>query len=106
VAEAERVALAGRMVGGDCAGNKWANGLSGKINHLLLPLFDGQREHASLEKLKGVAEKINGLRNDIVHRGVFCNDKEAREVIGNAKKLIETLVRFYEPGFALKEKKG
>jgi hypothetical protein len=85
---------------------KWANGLPGKIDHLLLPLFVGREQHASLSKLKGVTLKLNKVRNDIVHKGIFCNDSEAREAIAQAKKVVETLVRLYEPAFRLKEKMG
>jgi hypothetical protein len=85
---------------------KWSNGLSGKFDHLLLPLFVGRQEHTSLRKLKGVAEKINRLRNDVVHSGIFCNDKEAQESVTQAKNLVETLLRLYEPEFTLKVKKN
>ena len=84
---------------------RWSNGLSGKIDHLLLPLFVGRPEHSSLNKLKRVAEALNRLRNDVVHHGNFCNEKEARENVLHAKNLIEALVRLYEPGFTLKENK-
>jgi hypothetical protein len=82
---------------------RWANGLSGKIDRLLLPLFVGREEHSSFRKLKAQAESINRARNDIVHRGTFCNDKEAHEIIRDAKRFVETLVRLYEPGFKLVE---
>jgi hypothetical protein len=85
---------------------KWANGLSGKIDRLLLPLYVGRKEHPSLKKLKDVAEKVNRVRNDIVHRGIFCNKNEAQESIAQAKKCVETLVRLHKPSFALKERKG
>lgn len=83
---------------------KWANGLSGKVNHILIPLFDRQKKHASLKNLRSIAEQISSVRNDIVHRGMFCNGKEALKVIANAKEFVETLVRFYEPGFTLEQK--
>lgn len=85
---------------------KWANGLSGKLDRLLLPLFVGTKKHSSLKKLRDVGEQINRIRNDIVHRGIFCNETEAREIIAHSRKFVETLVRLYEPDFTLKEKKS
>lgn len=85
---------------------RWANGISGKMDHLLLPLYEGQNRHRTLKRLRSTSVKVNALRNDIVHRGIFCNEREAREAIGDAKTFVETLVRFYEPGFKLKETKG
>ena len=84
---------------------KWANGLSGKIDHLLLPMYANRNEYAALRKLRTVSKKIHKIRNEIVHQGIFCNEKEAREVIAHAKTFIETLVGFYEPGFKLKQSK-
>ena len=85
---------------------KWANGLSGKIDRLLLPLFVGTKQHSSLKKMRNVSEQISRLRNDVVHRGVFCNEAEARKIIAQSKEVVEALVRLYEPGFTLKDKKG
>ena len=80
---------------------RWANGLAGKIDHLLLPLNAGNQNRAKIQKLTSVASRINNVRNDIVHRGIFCNEAEARDVIGQAKIFIETLVQIHEPGFKL-----
>lgn len=85
---------------------KWANGLSGKIDRLLLPLFVGKKEHAQLTKLRKVADSINNARNGIVHRGEFCNEEEAKAVIEKSKHFAETLVRIHEPDFAFKDRKG
>lgn len=81
---------------------KWANGLSGKIDHLLLPLCANRSAYAKLKKLRTVSAQIHKVRNEIVHRGVFCNEREAREVIGHAKKFVETVVGLYESDFKLK----
>jgi len=83
---------------------KWANGIVGKMDRLLLPLFVGRKQHSLLKKQTKVVEVINEKRNAIVHRGEFCNETEAREVIGNAKTFVESLVRIHEPNFKLKEK--
>lgn len=85
---------------------KWANGLSGKIDQLLLPIFVGRKEHPRLRKLRKVADSINTLRNGIVHRGEFCNETEAMAVIEKSKDFAEILVRIHQPDFALKDPKG
>jgi hypothetical protein len=82
---------------------RWANGIAGKIDKLLIPLTKGDKHHAAIKKLKSVSEKINAKRNAIAHQGEFCNLGEADEVIANAEDFIETLVKIYEPKFVLKK---
>jgi hypothetical protein len=55
------------------------------------------------KKLKGIAEEINRERNAIVHQGQFRNRNDAAEVIAHAREFIETVVKLYEPNFALKD---
>jgi hypothetical protein len=84
---------------------RWANGLAGKINRLLLPLSVGNKEKKKIMmSVKTAAETINRKRNSIVHQGEFCSKEEAREVIQQAQNFIETLVKIYEPKFALRRK--
>lgn len=82
---------------------RWANGIAGKIDKLLIPLTKGEKHHTSVKKLKNVSEKINAKRNAVAHQGEFCNQSEAEEVIANSKDFIETLVKIYEPDFVLKK---
>ena len=84
---------------------RWANGIAGKIDRLLLPLFDGRKQHKIVQPLKAVAEKINKDRNAIIHQGEFRDEEEASAVIAQAKLFIETLVHIYDPKFALKNAK-
>lgn len=84
---------------------RWANGLAGKIDRLLLPLHQRKNKHKVIQKLKGIAEEINRERNAIVHQGQFRNSTDAAAVIKHSREFIETLVRLYEPGFTLKDKK-
>jgi hypothetical protein len=84
---------------------RWANGLDGKINRLLLPLSEGSKRHKVFTGLKKDAEEINRKRNAIAHQGEFCNVGESQEVVEKARRFIETVVRIYEPGFKLKDKK-
>jgi hypothetical protein len=86
---------------------RWANGLVGKIDHLLLPLSTGaKRKNKATKRLKELASRINAKRNAVAHQGEFCNETEARTVILHAQEFITVLVRLYEPGFVLKERKN
>lgn len=81
---------------------RWANGMVGKVQRLLIPLValqPGRLKRArALEK---VALRINTIRNAVVHQGEFCNEGEAAIVIADAQTLISEIVRWYEPQFAL-----
>ena len=83
---------------------RWANGLTGKLDKLLLPMLDGQAKHDGIEKLCKLARKVNDKRNDIAHRGVFCSRKEATALIANCKKFVVGVVGHYVPAFDLHEK--
>jgi len=83
---------------------RWANGLTGKLDKILLPLLRGQEKQASVSKLCALARKVNDKRNDIAHRGVFCSKKEATAQIANCKKFVVGLVRHYVDDFDLHEK--
>lgn len=84
---------------------KWANGLQGKIDKLLGPLTKGTRKSKAISKLRSSAEKINTVRNAIVHRGEFRKEAEAVEAIQHARHFIESLVHLYDPAFKLHDKK-
>ncbi len=85
---------------------RWANGLAGKLDRLLLPINDNANEkNKTLKKLKTIAGEINSKRNAVAHQGEFCNEDEAQKIISHAKEFITTLVKLYEPDFALKERK-
>lgn len=83
---------------------KWANGLDGKLNKLLLPMLKGQDKHDSIKKLCKLAKTINDKRNGIAHRGEFCIKKDATELIEKSKKFVLGVVGHYEPGYTLVEK--
>lgn len=85
---------------------RWANGLAGKLDRLLVPLTAGDgKKHKKITQLKAPAEKLNLKRNAIVHQGEFCNEDEAKASIQQAREFIAGLVRLYEPKFLLKERK-
>ena len=81
----------------------WANGLGGKIDRILIPVSKGERHHETIKSLKQASSEIAKKRNRIAHQGEFCSRKTARQIIGQAKGFIETLVRIYEPEYALKD---
>lgn len=81
----------------------WANGLTGKLDRLIKPLWAGQdRKAKQFKHLKKHAEAVNGKRNAIVHSGEFCSKREAEAVIDHAAKLVRGIVALYEPKFKLK----
>ncbi len=82
---------------------RWANGLGGKIQRLLIPLTVTQPYALAIANLRQVAERIGRARNEVVHQGHFCNDQEAKATIDDARHFVETLVKLYEPEFSLKE---
>lgn len=85
---------------------RWANGLAGKLDRLLLPISVGNTsKNSKLKSLKAIAERINDKRNAVAHQGEFCNEAEAHAVIAQAEEFITSLVQIYEPNFALKTRK-
>lgn len=85
---------------------KWANGLDGKLNKLLLPMLNGQDKRDSIKRLCKLAKTINDKRNSIAHRGEFCGKKDATKLIEKSKEFVLGLVGHYEPDFTLVEKKS
>jgi hypothetical protein len=79
---------------------RWANGLSGKLEHLLIPLTSKENDKADkMKELRKLAEDINLQRNSIVHQGEFCNENEAKRAIDKTQDFIVGLIRLYEPNF-------
>lgn len=83
----------------------WANGIAGKLSRLLIPISKGSKRHKALSEIVKRAERINQKRNAVAHQGEFCNIHESEEVVGDARRFIETVVSLYEPQFKLKDKK-
>ncbi|MDO9419554.1 MAG: hypothetical protein Q7T66_02715 [Herminiimonas sp.] len=82
----------------------WANGISGKIDRLLIPLTLDEAHQKIIQRLGTLAKEINKKRNSVAHQGEFCNQAEAQLIIDKSKEFIETLVKIYEPKFELKDK--
>lgn len=83
----------------------WANGLYGKVERLLKPLYAGSSKAKKLTPLIAVMKRINKIRNEVAHAGAFCNGAEADEVVEDCRVFVEGLVRIYHPDFRLKEHK-
>jgi len=84
---------------------KWANGLSGKLRNLLMPLAaTDTSKKKKIAKLQKLAEAVNAKRNAVAHQGEFCNEQEATLVIDDARAFISGLAQLYEPQFKLKER--
>ena len=81
---------------------KWANGIQGKFDRLLLPVSKGSKHH-TLKSINNKISDINKERNSIVHSGQFKKGSTAKKVTRDAKDVIETLVNIYHKNFKLKE---
>jgi len=81
---------------------RWANGIQGKFDKLILPVTKGGPAHAELKKLKARVEDINLERNSVVHSGVFKTKTQAKKVISESRAIIKELVDLYYDGFDLK----
>jgi hypothetical protein len=84
---------------------KWANGLAGKTEKLLLPLTAGSERHKAIKKLNMKSRDLNSKRHAIAHQGEFCNENESKAKIQTAREFIEALVQLYEPQFKLKDQR-
>jgi hypothetical protein len=83
---------------------EWANGIKGKFSRLIVPSEKDKDRKKELKALEGIADKINGKRNAIVHRGAFAEEPDTVEVVGWARRIVEGLVLPHHPGFTLQEK--
>ena len=83
---------------------KWANGLIGKLNGLLIPgLKDTKLKQEIRSSMKKI-ESLNTQRNAIVHMGEFCNQTEAEEKISIAGEFIYAILAKFLPDFKIDTK--
>lgn len=80
---------------------KWANGIQGKIDKLLLPILKGSKFHDDARAISVEIKKINEQRNYIAHRGEFRTKETAERYISIARETLECLITEYEPTFEL-----
>lgn len=82
---------------------RWANGVKGKMEKLILPICEGTHKHRLFMHINSKIVNIDNERNTVVHRGEFKSEETARSIISEAYEVITILVREYEPSFKLKE---
>lgn len=83
----------------------WANGLRGKIERLFVPIYFARPKKSKTGRtLIASAEKINKVRNEVVHQGRFSNADEASEVIAEAKRFIDMIVGLSQPDFDIQDR--
>lgn len=82
---------------------RWANGIQGKFDKLLLPIFKGTDNYNELKKLLKQVQDINKERNSVVHNGQFKRKSTADKIVFESELIINTLVSRYEDYFDLSE---
>ena len=66
----------------------WSNGLMGKVDRLLLPIYKNTPAEDSLKEVKKRSKDINDERNNVVHRGQFKAKKTAEKVLKEAEFIV------------------
>ncbi|WP_167597977.1 hypothetical protein [Leeuwenhoekiella sp. ZYFB001] len=85
---------------------KWANGVQGKFDKLLVPIFKGSEFQKELKKLNKKVRDINKERNLIAHSGQFKKKSTAKRIIEESEIVINTLIKKYDNDFKLKKQNG
>lgn len=79
---------------------RWANGLPLKVTRLFVPVYFATPDQSPIGKaLRASAEKINTVRNAVVHQGAFSSAGEAEAVIAEAMTFINMIVGLSIPEF-------
>jgi hypothetical protein len=82
---------------------KWANGLQGKMDKLILPIVKNSPRNKPFKRLAKTIREVNKERNGVVHRGEFRGRKIARLTLEKVRQIVLALVTLYEPRFDLSE---
>jgi hypothetical protein len=82
---------------------RWANGLQGKFSRIILPLFEGTHQHATLKKHHRAIGTLNDTRNEIAHGGRFASKKDAEKLLRIAHLVCSDLTSRYTPTPKLKK---
>jgi hypothetical protein len=76
---------------------KWANGLTGKIDRLLIPVAAGNSKKTSNFKvLKRLSKEINEFRNEVVHRGAFASKTKSEKITKLAVEFVNVVLDLYK----------
>ena len=85
---------------------RWANGLPLKVQRLFVPIYFATPKTSRVARaLIASAEKINAVRNAVVHQGSFSSTEEAEATIAEAKAFINMIVGLTVEGFDIDAKK-
>ncbi len=76
---------------------KWANGIVGKLNGLLVPGIKDAKLKKEMKSSMKKIESLNAQRNAIVHMGEFCNQQEAVEKISIAREFVDAILAKFLP---------
>ncbi|WP_198263021.1 hypothetical protein [sulfur-oxidizing endosymbiont of Gigantopelta aegis] len=80
---------------------KWANGLVGKLNRLIIPITKGTKREKFFKEIQKQVVDINDQRNGVAHRGEFKIKKTSSRIISEAHEIIEKLVQQYDKSFSI-----
>ncbi len=80
---------------------KWANGLVGKLNRLIIPITKGTKKEKFFKEIQKQVVDINDQRNGVAHRGEFKIKKTSTRIITEAHEIIEKLVQQYDKSFTI-----
>lgn len=82
---------------------RWANGIQGKFDKLILPSIKGKTYEKDFKALKKRVEDINKERNAIVHSGKFHNKSGAKKIVAEAREAIVGMLAPYGDEFELED---
>ena len=82
---------------------KWANGIQGKFDRLLLPSARGKKARDRLKRVKPKVDVINRERNAVVHSGVFKKRESAEKIIALARHVVLRMVKEHHKKFELED---
>ncbi len=82
---------------------KWANGIQGKFDRLILPATRRTAAHKKFRKIRKKVSQINEERNSVAHGGQFKERANAEKVVLDAREVIEAVVGVYHKKVRLKE---
>ena len=80
---------------------KWANGLVGKLDRLILPITEGTNKGKIYKSVKTKVQDINKHRNGVAHRGEFKIKKTSSRIIAESRHVIQVFVQQYDATFTL-----
>lgn len=80
---------------------KWANGIEGKLQKLLLEITAGTQAELPVQQIARSLRALNKQRNAIAHKGEFRNREPAQEQLTRAHAAVQQLVQLYDSTFAL-----